>query len=110
MASCASSFWISGVAIFLLYRGVALSMRGEESDGLTLRPQPWPLRRILMILGAAGLVCAASVFFRAAAHDNPPLGDAVGAIDGESISVEGPMSEQAEHGRAKTSLRRGCVF
>jgi hypothetical protein len=82
-------------------------MRVEEPDGLTLRPQPWPLRRILMILGAAGLVCAASVFFRAAAHDNPPLGDAVGAIDGESISVEGPMSVEVVQGRAKTVLRSG---
>ena len=85
-------------------------MRVEEPDGLTLRPQPWPLRRILMILGAAGLVCAASVFFRAAAHDNPPLGDAVGAIDGESISVEGPMSVEVVQGRAKPFCAAAAMF
>ena len=74
---------------------------------MTLRPQPRPLRRILPILAAAGLVCAASIFFRAAAHDNPPLGDAVGAIDGESISVEGPMSVEVVQGKVKTVLRSG---
>ncbi len=74
---------------------------------MTLRPQPRPLRRILPILAAVGLVCAASIFFRAAAHDNPPLGDAVGAIDGESISVEGPMSVEVVQGKVKTVLRSG---
>ena len=74
---------------------------------MTLRPQPRPPRRILTILAAAGLVCVASLFFRAAAHDNPPLGDAVGAIDGESISVEGPMSVEVVQGKVKTVLRSG---
>jgi len=74
---------------------------------LTLRPQPRPLRRILPILAAAGLVCAASIFFRVAANDNPPLGDAVGAINGESISVEGPMSVEVVQGKVKTVLRSG---
>ncbi len=82
-------------------------MRVEDPDGLTLRPQPRPLRRIITILATAGLVCAASLFFRAAAHDNPPLGDAVGAIDGESISVEGPMSVEVVQGKVKTVLRSG---
>ena len=74
---------------------------------MTLRPQRRPLRRILAILAAAGFVCAAPLFFRAAAHDNPPLGDAVGAIDGESISVEGPMSVEVVQGKVKTVLRSG---
>jgi len=82
-------------------------MRVGEPDGLTLHPQLWPLRRILTILAAAGLVCAASLSFRAAAHDNPPLGDAVGAIDGQSISVEGPMSVEVVQGKVKTVLRSG---
>jgi hypothetical protein len=74
---------------------------------LTLRLQPPPLRRILTIL-AAGLVCATvSLFSRAATHDNPPLGEAVGAIDGESISVEGPMSVEVVQGKVKTVLRSG---
>jgi hypothetical protein len=74
---------------------------------LTVRPQLWPLRRILTIIAAAGFVYAASLFFRAAAHDNPPLGDVVGAIDGESISVEGPMSVEVVQGKVKTVLRSG---
>jgi len=74
---------------------------------LTLRPQPRPLRRILAILAAAGFVCAPALLFRAAAHDNPPLGDAVGAIDGESISIEGPMSVEVVQGKVKTVLRSG---
>ena len=82
-------------------------MRVEDPDGLTLRPQPRTLRRIVTILVTAGLVCAASLSFRTAAHDNPPLGDAVGAIDGESISVEGPMSVEVVQGKVKTVLRSG---
>ncbi|HEY1468999.1 MAG TPA: hypothetical protein VGF61_08135 [Candidatus Acidoferrum sp.] len=74
---------------------------------MTLRPQPWPLRRILTILAAAGLACAAPLFFHAAASDNPKMGDAVGAIDGESISVEGPMSVEVLQGKVKTILRSG---
>jgi hypothetical protein len=82
-------------------------MRVEDPDGLTLHLQPRPLGRIITILATAGLVCAASLFFRAAAHDNPPLGDAVGAIDGEFISVEGPMSVEVVQGKVKTVLRSG---
>ena len=74
---------------------------------MTFRPQPRPLRRILAILAAAGFVCAPALLFRAAAYDNPPLGDAVGAIDGESISVEGPMSVEVVQGKVKTVLRSG---
>ena len=39
--------------------------------------------------------------------DNPPLGDSVGAIEGDSISVEGPMSVDVVHGQVRTVLRSG---
>jgi hypothetical protein len=40
--------------------------------------------------------------------DNPmPLGDAVGAIEGASISVQGPMSVDTANGQVKTILRSG---
>ncbi len=75
---------------------------------MTLTRQLRPFRRILRILVAAGSLCAAPCFFNAAANDNPPpLGDAVGAIEGESISVEGPMSVEVVQGKVKTVLRSG---
>jgi len=39
--------------------------------------------------------------------DNPPLGDSVGAIEGDSISIEGPMSVDVVHGQVRTVLRSG---
>ena len=38
--------------------------------------------------------------------DNPPA-DAIGVIEGEAISVEGPMSVEVVHGQVKTLLRSG---
>jgi hypothetical protein len=42
-----------------------------------------------------------------AAADNPPITDKVGAIEGDAISVEGPMSVDVVHGQVKTVLRSG---
>lgn len=39
--------------------------------------------------------------------DNPPLGDSVGAIEGDSISIEGPVSVDVLHGQVRTVLRSG---
>jgi hypothetical protein len=56
------------------------------------------------------LVCAAvfAAFFAGAAAraDNPPA-DAIGVIEGEAISVEGPMAVEVVHGQVKTLLRSG---
>lgn len=43
----------------------------------------------------------------AARPDNPPLSDKVGAIEGEAISVEGPMSVDVVGGKVRTVLRSG---
>jgi len=39
--------------------------------------------------------------------DNPPPGDAVGAIEGDSLAIEGPMSVEVVHGQVRTVLRSG---
>ncbi len=39
--------------------------------------------------------------------DNPLLTDAVGSIEGEAISVQGPMSVETTNGQVKTLLRSG---
>jgi hypothetical protein len=56
----------------------------------------------------AGCLFASVAGLRAQQADNPlPLGDAVGAIEGDSISVEGPMSVDTSNGQVKTILRSG---
>jgi len=61
--------------------------------------------------GIAGtLVCAAlfgAYFARAATGTDNPVADAIGAIEGEAISVDGPMSVEVVHGQVKTILRSG---
>jgi hypothetical protein len=48
------------------------------------------------------------VFRLLAVHaDNPPAPDTVGAIDGDAISVQGPMSVDTTNGQIKTILRSG---
>jgi len=49
----------------------------------------------------------AGVFPSAMRADNPPSGDSVGMIEGDSISVEGPMSIESVRGQVKTMLRSG---
>ena len=51
-------------------------------------------------------VFAASFVGAVARADNPP-GDAIGVIEGEAISVDGPMTVEVVHGQVKTVLRSG---
>jgi hypothetical protein len=60
-------------------------------------------RRLLAVVSAA---CVA-LFVAATARSDEPPSDSVGIIDGESISVTGPMSVEFVHGQAKTLLRSG---
>lgn len=64
---------------------------------------------ILKILMAAGCIAALTLGVLAPGvwADNPPSGDSVGTIEGESISVEGPMSVESVRGQVKTMLRSG---
>jgi hypothetical protein len=61
----------------------------------------------LASLIAITVFCWACVFLLAARADNPPTTEIVGAIEGEAISVEGPMSVEAAHGVVRTILRSG---
>ncbi len=56
------------------------------------------------------LLCGAvfaAIFLAKTAHgDNPPA-DTIGAIEGEAISVDGPMAVDVVHGQVRTILRSG---
>ena len=64
-------------------------------------------RRILGLLLAVSCLAALWPVATIAGNDNPPLTDKVGAIDGEAISVEGPMSVDVVGGKVRTVLRSG---
>lgn len=64
------------------------------------------LRRAAWSAARVGLLCVA-FFSAAAAPPDQPGTDSVGVIDGESISVTGPMRVEAVHGQVKTILRSG---
>ncbi len=52
------------------------------------------------------ILCAALIA-AASARPDEPLTDSVGVIEGESISVTGPMSVEVVQGQVKTVLRSG---
>jgi len=74
-------------------------MSGPERRGI--------MRRIGRILCIGILVWAGLAAPLLVQGDNQPLGDAVGAIEGDSISIEGPMSVEVVHGQVRTVLRSG---
>ena len=74
-------------------------MNGLNRKGIT--------RRIGKILYAGVLVWGGLAVPLLVQGDNPPLGDSVGAIEGDSISIEGPMSVDVVHGQVRTVLRSG---
>jgi len=63
-------------------------------------------RHAVFPLACIAILCAALITAAAAQPDEPPP-DSVGVIDGESISVTGPMSLEVVHGQSKTLLRSG---
>jgi len=66
------------------------------------------IRRLGLLSIALGVAAVALALIGLAVRaDNPPTGDLVGAIDGEAISVDGPMSVEASHGQVRTNLRSG---
>jgi hypothetical protein len=52
-------------------------------------------------------ILCATLITLATARSDEVLNDSVGVIDGEAISVNGPMSVEVIHGQAKTLLRSG---
>ncbi len=65
-----------------------------------------PARRAAFPASCIAILCAALITAAAAQPDEPPP-DSVGVIDGESISVTGPMSVEVVRGQSKTILRSG---
>jgi hypothetical protein len=63
--------------------------------------------RLGVPLCLAGLLAAPALLLRGAPADDPPAPDAVGAIEGDSISVQGPMIVDTANGQVKTVLRSG---
>jgi hypothetical protein len=63
--------------------------------------------RFSALFCAAGVVFVSVCTLRAARPDNPPLPDAIGAIEGDAISVQGPMSMDSANGQVRTILRSG---
>src|SRR5229473_1717537 len=63
-------------------------------------------RRTPVVAVTGGVFCAA-VFAASAAIPDQPVGDTVGIIEGEAISVTGPMSMDATRGQVRTMLRSG---
>ncbi len=55
----------------------------------------------------AALALLAVLGVTAAAPDNPPPGDSVGAIEGETIAISGPMTVDVVNGQIVTVLRSG---
>jgi hypothetical protein len=60
-----------------------------------------------MILCAGVLLTSGLAESLGARDDKPPLGDSVGSIEGDSISIEGPMSVEVVQGKVRTVLRSG---
>lgn len=69
-------------------------------------PDFFPIRRNYLWLAAAALPCAMALTLSAAAPDEP-VKEPVGTVEGEAISVQGPMSVSVVDGRVKTMLRSG---
>jgi len=63
--------------------------------------------RVGLILSAGALVWGGLAAPLGARDDKPQLGESVGAIEGDSISIEGPMSVEVVHGLVRTVLRSG---
>ena len=66
-----------------------------------------PMSRFAALCCVACCLCIPVLRPRAADADNPPAPDTVGAIEGDAISVQGPMSVDTANGVVKTILRSG---
>jgi len=63
-------------------------------------------RRAALPAACIVILCAALIAAAAARPDETPS-DSVGIIDGEAVTVNGPMSVEVVHGQSKTVLRSG---
>jgi hypothetical protein len=73
---------------------------------VTFFSNPLSRRRAAALAACGAFACAALIATPAVHPDEPPT-DSVGIIEGEAISVNGPMSVEVVHGQSKTLLRSG---
>jgi hypothetical protein len=63
--------------------------------------------RCLVLLAASSAVLGAALFAATAARSDNPSDDTVGSIEGEAISLQGPMTVEVIRGQVKTVLKSG---
>jgi hypothetical protein len=68
---------------------------------------PLPFFRRAVLPAVAGALFCAALFAVAVTHSDEPSSDSVGVIDGEAITISGPMNVEVIHGQTKTVLRSG---
>jgi hypothetical protein len=71
------------------------------------RPRLSHFARHAAVLAAASVLSGSALPAPAAARPDNPLTDIVGVIEGETITVSGPMNVEVVHGQARTVLRSG---
>jgi hypothetical protein len=68
----------------------------------------WQRHRVALLAAGCSLLGAMAILFTpAAALPDKPADDTVGTIEGDSISLQGPMTVEMVHGQIKTVLRSG---
>src|SRR5260370_1416426 len=87
--------------------GETIRLRGWEYYRVRAFSNSFEWRRRGIVPVACMAVLWATVIAAAAERLDEPASDSVGIIDGEAISVTGPMSVEVLHGQAKTVLRSG---
>lgn len=70
----------------------------------------FPTSKTALLVAALGVACfagGAALISGAAAKPDEPASDTVGTIDGDAITVEGPMTVEVVRGQVRTMLRSG---
>jgi hypothetical protein len=68
---------------------------------------PLPFFRGAVLPAVAGALFCTALFAAATTHSDEPSSYSVGVIDGEAITISGPMNVEVIHGQTKTVLRSG---
>jgi len=66
-----------------------------------------PFHRLAVSSALAAVLFCVALFLSTTAYSDEPSADSVGVIDGEAITVSGPMNVEVVHGQTKTVLRSG---
>jgi len=66
-----------------------------------------PISRFALLCCVVVCLSVPTAYVRQVRADNLPAGDTIGAIEGDAISVQGPMSVDTANGEVRTILRSG---